>query len=163
MIVKRENHSLYSRGGSAVLGIALAPLLPLLLVLALLCLSVFVISRLAVFPLIWILWLPRGKDTLFIYSDSPIWREYMTNEVLPLISERAVVLNWSERRTWNKWSLATWAFHTVSGPRNYNPMVVMFRPLRSPRTFRFWSAFQESKHGNTGSVERLKEDLRATL
>ena len=40
-----------------------------------------------------------AQDTLFIYSDSPIWREYMINEVLPLVHERAIVLNWSQRRT----------------------------------------------------------------
>ena len=55
--------------------------------------------------LVWTLWLPRGKDILFVYSDSPIWRDYMTSEVLPLVHERAVVLNWSERKKWERWSL----------------------------------------------------------
>jgi hypothetical protein len=77
---------------------------PLLIVV----LSAVVISRAGVYALFWLLWLPRGKDTLFIYSDSPIWREYMINEVLPLLHKRAIVLNWSQRRKWKRWSLATW-------------------------------------------------------
>src|SRR6266404_233131 len=64
---------------------------------------------------IWSFWLTRGKDILFVYSDSPIWRDYMLSEMLPLVETRAVVLNWSERRTWKRWSLRALAFTFFSG------------------------------------------------
>ena len=62
---------------------------------------------------IWSFWLTRGKDILFVYSDSPIWRDYMLTEMLPLVKGRAMVLNWSERNTWNKWSLRVLAIQVV--------------------------------------------------
>jgi hypothetical protein len=156
----REKQPLLRRMGNAALVVVLLPLIVPLLIIVLLAL---VISRVGVYLLVWVLWLPRGKDTLFIYSDSPIWREYMINEVLPLVHERATVLNWSQRRTWKRWSLATWVFRAISGEGNYNPMVVMFRPLRRAQTFRFWSAFQDWKHGHPSSVERLTNELRIIL
>jgi hypothetical protein len=83
-------------------------LLPLILPLALISLALsqngFVSSRLD-------LWLPRGKDIIVVYSDSSIWHEYMTNEVLPLLQERAIVLNWSERNRWPRLPLRV---HTAS-------------------------------------------------
>jgi hypothetical protein len=73
------------------------------------------------------------------------------------------VLNWSEKRTWKKSSLAPWAFRAVKGERNFNPMMVMFWPFRRVRTFRFWSAFQKWKHGNHESVEQLRVNLLLML
>ena len=156
----RERQPLSRRIIGAVFGLLLLPILVPLVIVVLLAIAV---SRVGVYLLIWLLWLPRGKDVLFISSDSPIWREYMVEQVPPLVRERAVVLNWSERRRWNRWSLATWVFRALSGERNFNPMVVRFRLLRRAQKFRFWSAFQESKHGNRASVERLTNDLRVVL
>jgi hypothetical protein len=70
--------------------------LPLILPLALITIALYLPYRIALYLLVWALWLPRGKDILLVYSDSPIWREYVLSEILPLVQERAVVLNWSE-------------------------------------------------------------------
>ena len=78
--------------------ILLAALVVLFLPIILLALLAFGLSMLyggALYLLVWLLWLPKGKDILFVYSDSPIWREYMTTEILPVVEARAVVLNWS--------------------------------------------------------------------
>jgi hypothetical protein len=152
------------RWTTRLLGIILGViLLPLLLPVVLLVLCLILLFRLAVHLLICLVWIPRGKDVLFVYSDSPIWQEYMLNEVLPLVAGRAVVLNLSHRRSWSRWSLATWAFGTISGDKNYNPLVVRFRPLRRSLRFPFWTAFQEKKHGSATSLEHLTSDLRAAL
>jgi hypothetical protein len=63
--------------------------------------------------LVWALWLPRGKDVLLVYWDSPIWHEYVTTQILPLVQDRAVVLNWSERKKWSHRSLGV-AFSITS-------------------------------------------------
>jgi hypothetical protein len=42
-------------------------------------------------------------------------------------------------------------------------MVIMFRPLRRAKLFRFWSAFQDWKHGYQERVERLRNELRISL
>lgn len=134
-------------------------LLPVLLPLGVLALTFWLMHRVTLYLLVWMLWLPKGKDILFVYSDSPIWKEYMTQQLLPLVQERAIVLNWSERSRWRKWSLSVRVFRSIGGSREFNPMVILFRPLRRARTFRFWSAFREWKHNKTELVERLRNEM----
>ena len=146
-----------NRRFAEVAGIAL--LLPLILPLLLIALMLYWLHRLLLYVLIWCIWLPRGKDALVVYSDSPIWRDYMMQQVVPLLEERAVVLNWSERSQWPRWSFATHVFRSFGGNRDFNPMVVLFRPLRRAKFFRFWSAFKEWKHGKTFEVDWLQREL----
>jgi hypothetical protein len=137
--------------------------LPLILPLIVVALALFALHRLVLYLLVWVLWLPKGKDTLFVYSDSRIWHDYMTQQVLPLVQDRAVVLNWSERSTWRKWRLTQQVFYSFGGQHEFNPMVIMFRPLRRAKLFRFWSAFKDWKHGYPEPVERLRNELRISL
>jgi hypothetical protein len=139
--------------------VGLVLLAPIILPLSLFALTLYWLHHLALYLLIWCVWIPRGKDTLLIYSDSPIWRDYMTDKVLPLVERRAVVLNWSERSRWSNLSFAVHVFRSFSGGSEFNPMVVLFRPLRRAKYFRFWSAFKEWKHGNVAVVDSLRNDL----
>ena len=118
-----------------------------------------------VFYLLWgmilcaAIWLTWGKrHTLFVYSNSPIWKDYIEREILPYIQDRAVILNWSERRRW-KLSLAVLAFQYFGGQRNFNPMAIVLPPFRFAKTYRFYEAFQEFKHGNLNKVEQLKSNF----
>jgi len=126
-------------------------------------LVLYFLHRAVLHTLIWIFWIRSGKDILFVYSDSPIWREYMVNEVLPSVQDRAIVLNWSERKHWPRWSLAKSVFSSFRGERNWNPMILVFRPFRKPRAFRFFGPFKSWKQGNPGQVERLRQDLLDAL
>jgi hypothetical protein len=139
------------------------PLLLLILPVLLLWAAFYWMYRVTLYLLIWLLWLRKGKDVLFIYSDSPIWHEYMTSQILPLVQERAIVLNWSQRKTWQKWSLAVRAFQMFSGRRDFNPMVMLFRRFRGAKSFRFFSAFKEWKHGETQKIEELRSKLMQAL
>jgi hypothetical protein len=138
-------------------------LLPFVLPLALLALTSHVLYRTLLYVLVWALWLPKGKDVLLVYSDSPIWHEYMTTQVLPVVGERAVVLNWSERKRWSQWSLAPAIFHHFGGAGDFNPLVVLFKPLRRANIYRFWSAFKDLKRGHQEPLERLTQELVASL
>jgi hypothetical protein len=138
-------------------------LLPLLLPLVVLVVILALLHGAALGLLVRLVWLPRGKDVLLVYSDSPIWHDYMVNEILPLVAERAVVLNWSERRKWGRWSLAAYVFRTYGGRREYNPMVLVFRPMGRAKVFRFWRAFQDQKHGYLEPLQRMRQDLFLTL
>jgi hypothetical protein len=139
------------------------PLLLLLSPILLLCAISYWMYRITLYLLIWLWWSRNGKDVLFISSDSPIWHEYMTTRILPLVQERAVVLNWSERKTWQEWSLAVRVFRMFSGGRDFNPMVMLFRPFRGAKSFRFFPAFKEWKYGETSKVERLRSELTDAL
>ena len=100
---------------------------------------------------------------LLVYSDSPMWHEYITTQILPLVQERAVVLNWSERKKWPRWSLGVAVFHHFGGARDFNPLVVFLQPLRLAKIYRFWSAFNDWKRSYKEPVERLTHELLASL
>src|SRR5260370_39232211 len=114
---------------------------PLVLPLALLGLILYVLNRIVVYLLVWVCWLPSGKDVLFVSSESTVWKEYMETQILPLVRNRATVLNWSERNKWPKWSFAVRVFRTFGRSRDHTPMVVIFRPFRRARILRFLPAF----------------------
>ena len=138
-------------------------LLPIILPIAVLVFVLYFAHRALLYLLIWLVWLPKGKDVLFVYSDSPIWHDYMTTEVMPLVKERAVVLNWSERSRWSRWSLPVHVFRSFAGEQEFNPLVVIFHPLRRARLFRFWLAFKDFKRGYKGPVERMKTEITLSL
>lgn len=105
------------------------------------------------------IWLTRQKPfVIFVYSDSPTWKDYIEREILPHIQGRAVILNWSERRNWKN-SLAVLAFRYFGGYRNFNPLGMVFRTFHPVKTYRFFEAFQEFKRGNPNNVERLRKEL----
>lgn len=156
----KQTQPFWRRIGNAVVPVIL---LPVIVPVALLALIFYLPHRLALYMLVWILWLPKGKNVLLVYSDSPIWHEYMMTQIMPLVGAHAVVLNWSERSKWPWWSFRAHVFHWFAGDREFNPIVILFRPFRRARVFRFWSAFKDWKRGDREPVERLRQQLLSAL
>ncbi len=138
-----------------VIGIILAPLL---LILLLVVLVLYVVSTICLHIVIWCWWCPRGRDILFVYSDSPIWHDYIEQNVLPYLGERAIVLNWSQRKRW-RFSLTRMAFYHFGNYREFNPLGIVFRPFRPTRTFRFWKPFRDFKHGHPEALQRTEREF----
>lgn len=105
---------------------------------------------------IWTTW--RKQNILFVYSDSPTWKDYIEKEILPYIQERAITLNWSERKSWKN-SLAVFAFRYFGGYKNFNPMALVFRPFHFVKGYRFFEAFKDLKYGNPQRVEKIKAEF----
>ena len=101
---------------------------------------------------VWTVWNTRGTYVLFVYSDSPVWKAYIEQHILPRLPSKSVVLNWSERRRWSRWSLGAAVFRHFGGHRDFNPMAIVIRPLQWGETFRFWRAFRDYKHGEPGRL-----------
>lgn len=136
----------------AFIGLLLIVLSPILIIALLLYLLWGTILYIA----IWLTW--KKQRVLFVYSESPIWKGYIEGEILPYIRDRAVILNWSDRRNWKN-SLAVLAFRYFGGYRNFNPIGMVFRPFHFVKTYRFFEAFKEFKHGNSKSVEKIRKEL----
>jgi hypothetical protein len=137
-------------------------LLPILVPLILIWLALWVMNWILVHAAVRMFWLPRGKSVLFVHSDSPIWKDYVASDLLPLIGRRAYVLNWSERKRWSRWSFPGYVFKTLAGEREFNPLVIVFFPLRT-EYFRFWNAFRDAKRGDVATLNALMTDLRENL
>jgi hypothetical protein len=133
-------------------------MLPLLLAIVVVMLAGFVVWSTLLHLAIWTWWCLRGRDILVVYSESPIWHDYIEQHVLPLLAGRAVVLNWSRRAEWPP-TLARAAFHHFGGSREFNPLVVVFRPLRRTKTFRFWQPFRDFKHGRPDALRTMEGEV----
>jgi hypothetical protein len=131
---------------------------PAILLLVVGILALFVLTTICLHILIWTFWCLRGRDILFVYSDSPIWHDYIEQRMLPPIRHRAIVLNWSQRKRW-RISLARAAFHHFGGYREFNPLAVVFRPLRRTQKFRFWQPFRDLKHGRPQTLQKMEKDF----
>ena len=132
---------------------------PLILIVVSLALLLFVISTVSLHILIWSWWcLLRGRDTLLVYSDSPVWHDYVEQHIIPQLGKRAVILNWSERRSW-RFSIAKMAFYYFGGYRQFNPLGVVFRPFQRSRVFRFWLPFGDFKHGEPEALHKMENDF----
>ena len=134
------------------------PLAPVLLVVVLLWLMFFLVSTVCLHIVIWAWWCFRGRDILFVYSDSPIWHDYIEQQILPRLGERAVVLNLSHLTRW-RLSLARVAFYYFGGWRAFNPLAVVFRPFRRTRKFRFLQPFRDFKHGHPEALYQMESEF----
>jgi hypothetical protein len=126
---------------------------PLLLVLFLVLVVLYFVKAICLHIIIWSWWCARRRDILFVYSDSPIWHDYIEQNILPYLGNRAFVLNWSQRKRWH-FSLTRMAFYHFGGEhREFIPLGVVFRPFRRTRTFRFGN---HSKISNMVIQKRFK-------
>ena len=135
------------------------PLLPVLVLVAVLGLTAYLLSTAGVYLSAWLWWGLRGRSILFVYSDSPIWHDYLEEHVVPHLDRRAVILNWSQRKKW-RLSLAKVLFYHFSTWRAYkHPLAVVVRPFRRARVFRFWQPFRDFKHGHPEALQRLEHEF----
>lgn len=128
-------------------------------------------------------WFPQGKYALFVYSDSPNWKEYIETNILPGIAEHAVVMNWSERsrldtedaplelmvfRMWSGLSRYRLrgrlkyegdAYNPVAEGDAYNPVAIVFTPDSKPKVIKFWQAFRDYKHGKEAPLKEKEAEL----
>lgn len=140
--------------------ILFSPLIVVVLLLWLLWLVLWLLITIGLYLLVWALWCRRGKDILFVYSESPIWHDYIEEQIIPHIRARSIVLNWSDRRHWlRRFSLPSTIFRHFAGNREFNPLALYFRPFRRHRTFRFWQAFQDWKHGRAATLKQVEDEF----
>jgi hypothetical protein len=155
MVAKKREASVFEKLLAAVVLIAVSPLI-------LLVIGLYLVAGILLHIAVWCVWCTRGRDVLLVYSNSPIWQEYVEQHLLPPLGGRAIILNWSDRSEWSR-TLAVTVFRFFGGSREYNPMAIVFRPFRLARCFRFYKAFRDFKHGKPEAVDKLTGQLFALL
>lgn len=126
--------------------------------------------------LTWKKWRFNGKQVIFVYSDSPTWKEYLEEKLLPKIKGKAIILNWSEHSQWNQDALEVQVFnhwasmnsgstHSKRKPswREFCPMAIVLNPWWKPPIIRFWQAFKEYKHGKDQELKERESELLSHL
>lgn len=105
----------------------------------------------------------EGRDLLLVYSRSPIWQSYVEATWLPRWGDRAVVLNWSDRRQWDPAAPEVALFRAVAGPYEFNPLAVVVPRAGDLRVVRFWRAFRDFKHGKGAALRAAESAVEQAL
>lgn len=161
-----------SKALKRVLNVVVLVPVTLLVLAALIALSPFLL----IYGAVWWLrgeWLVRrfrkeygrhGKYAILVYSESPNWQQYFEERVLPQAGDRAVIINWSERRLWRRSpNLPVRVFLYFKPGREYNPYALVFEPGGKPHAVEFFSAFRDYKHGKERRLNRAVEELLDSL
>ena len=122
-------------------------------------LAAYAVYSVVLYVVVWLAWCMHNRNVLLVYSNSPNWQEYVEDQLIPRLPENTIVLNWSERRTWSGLALSVRVFRHFGGSREFNPIVFVFKPFHWTRTFRFWQAFREYKHGKPDLLTETQTDL----
>jgi hypothetical protein len=122
---------------------------------------VMVLGRLvqvsALYAFVWFWWIGWARRrVLFVYSDSPHWKEYLEANILPKLSANTVVLNWSNRAKWRKFSVPVMLFRCFAGEREFNPIGLVFERFYVVERYRFWQPFRDAKHGRLDALQYLE-------
>ena len=141
-----------------VFGMIVVPVFGMLVVLYLL----YLVWSVTLHLLAWTLWIPKGINTVYVYSNSPDWQEHIEQNVLPRLAGTAVALNWSERKKWKR-TLATLAFRHFGGYREFCPLALVFSPFRRVKIFRFHQPFKDYKHGKCRPLRTMESEFFLTV
>ena len=105
----------------------------------------------------WIWWIGRARRrVLFVYSDSPHWREHVEANILPKLPENSVVLNWSHRSSWNRFNVSVMLFRCFAGAQEFNPIGLVFERFSVVTRYRFWQAFRDARHGRAETLQAVE-------
>jgi hypothetical protein len=105
-----------------------------------------------------------GRFVLFIYSDSPNWKDYIEANILPRLEPHVVTLNWSERQKWKRSNpFEARLFSHWAGESEFNPLALIFAPTGKVQGVRFWQAFKDLKHGKDRLLKQAESLLFTEL
>jgi hypothetical protein len=95
-------------------------------------------------------WARHGRFVLFVYSDSPKWKEHVETHVVPALPAGAVVINRSH--PWRKHSLAGRAYRHFGGQHEYCPIGIVIDRGRPARRFRFFTPYLSARRGDDAAL-----------
>ncbi|HSG32385.1 MAG TPA: hypothetical protein VLB82_12675 [Thermodesulfobacteriota bacterium] len=97
---------------------------------------------------------------MFIYSDSPHWKDYIEENILPKLGSRCVTFKWSKRKWINIGDkLDNAIFYNWGGYTDFNPIAIIYIGFFNIKTVRFYKAFRDSKHGKDKLLKDRLEEL----
>ena len=142
--------------------VAGAPLLAVLLLVVAAGIPFYFAYRLLLRLFVELIWVPRGRRILLVYSRSPVWQPYIEANWLPRLGDKVVVLNWSDRQEWLRSNaLAARVFRHWKQRDNFNPMILMFWGVVRTRRIGLYHAFHDFKKGRQQSLRAAESKLFA--
>jgi len=102
-------------------------------------------------------WIKHEKMVVFVYSDSPKWKEHIESSILPSLPKETVVINRSG--PWQRSSLAGRIFRHFGGHYEFCPIGIVVERWRPVEVFRLFKPFQEARHGDTTALNNVQAAL----
>lgn len=102
-----------------------------------------------------------GRRFLVVYSNSPKWAAFFTEEVVPLLADKAVVVNITKDPAWKaSRSLERQAHLHWGGRLEHTPIVIHFCHSWHAETVRFFEAFQLLQRGDSSELNAQLAKVR---
>jgi hypothetical protein len=95
-------------------------------------------------------WMRFRRFVVFVYSDSPKWKDHVETRILPALPAGAVVINRSH--PWSARSLAGRAFRHFGGEREHCPLGMVIDRGTLVRRFRFYTPYLSARKGDDASL-----------
>ncbi len=102
-----------------------------------------------------------GKDLLIVYTNSPHWKDHIESNWVARWPHRTVTLNRSHPWSRKQPEAALWL--AVRGIREHTPLAVVIPRRGKPRVIRFYTAFQEAKHGDDTCLRAAEQELEQAM
>ncbi len=148
------------------LTVVLAAILCLVLSPLLIPVAVYWFASGVVFKLWW--WQRHGRfgrQFLVVYSESPKWAEAVPQQVLPVLGDRAVVVNISKVSSWKASRSLERRIHKHWGGRvEHTPIVIKLPRFGKVQEVRLFEAFmQNAKCGDSSGLNEKLAALRSLV
>jgi hypothetical protein len=144
-----------------VLGLLVALPVVLLALLFLLMLTHTLYRGCVSLVLQWRVWAMHRAWVVWVYLDSPKWKDYVESEILPALPAGSAVINRSA--PWQPDSLAGRVYRHFGGEYEFCPIGIVFRRGEWVTCFRFFQPFQKAKRGDRSSLDAMRADFVAAL
>jgi len=104
-------------------------------------------------------WTQHAKLVIFVYSDSPKWKEHIESHILPDLPPDAIIINRSQ--PWDQTALTGRIFRHFGGHHEFCPIGIVVERWRSIRLFRLFKPFQEARHGDCSALNNVQAAMLA--
>lgn len=101
----------------------------------------------------------RGVRYIVVYSRRARTARYIESEWLPRLGDAAVVLDWTERKTWGHSPESRLYKRYCASSLNYAPAVLVVRWLQRPLVYRFYYAFLEMEKGRSQYLQQMESEM----
>lgn len=114
----------------------------------------------------WYRWKVHGQNIILTTSNSPKWKDYMTEFVIPHAADNAMVLNWSERKSWRQiarlpaWARERWVGR---GQKGHCPSIVFMKSILNIETISLYEPFRLYNRGDATDLENVLNKFFADL
>lgn len=103
------------------------------------------------------------KKVILINSDSPIWHDYIFDNIVPLFGDKVLTLNWSQRNVWDKSKWEVKAFNHWGGNYEYNPLIIINNGFFQIKVIRLYEAFAQYKHGKESELQKKELEIHKAI